>query len=49
VHYVVTEYGAVCLFGKDLLERARLLISIAHPNDRQELQKSVFEIYRVLV
>jgi 4-hydroxybutyrate CoA-transferase len=45
VHYVVTEYGSVCLFRIDLLERARLLISIAH----QHLQKSNFEIYRVLV
>ncbi len=38
VHYVVTEYGAVDLFGKTLKERAKSLISIAHPNDRAELE-----------
>jgi acyl-CoA hydrolase/GNAT superfamily N-acetyltransferase len=37
VHYVVTEYGAVNLFGKSLQERAMAMISIAHPNFREEL------------
>jgi acyl-CoA hydrolase/GNAT superfamily N-acetyltransferase len=37
VHYVVTEYGAVNLFGKSLQERALALISIAHPDFREEL------------
>jgi len=37
VHYVVTEYGAVNLFGKSLQERAMAMISIAHPNFRDEL------------
>lgn len=39
VHYVVTEYGAVNLFGKTLKERADALISIAHPADREKLEK----------
>ena len=34
VQWVVTEYGAVNLYGKSLQERARLLTSIAHPEDR---------------
>ena len=37
VHHVVTEYGAVNLFGKSLQERARAMISIAHPDFRDEL------------
>ena len=37
VHYVATEYGVVNLFGKTLEERAMSLISIAHPNFRDEL------------
>jgi acyl-CoA hydrolase/N-acetylglutamate synthase-like GNAT family acetyltransferase len=37
VYYVVTEYGAVNLFGKSLQERAVAMISIAHPNFRDPL------------
>ncbi|MCA1989511.1 MAG: GNAT family N-acetyltransferase, partial [Desulfarculus sp.] len=37
VQYVVTEYGLVNLFGKSLQERALALISIAHPDFRDEL------------
>jgi 4-hydroxybutyrate CoA-transferase len=40
VHYVVTEYGAVNLFGKNLRERAEALIGIAHPKFRDELEKA---------
>lgn len=39
VHYIVTEYGAVDLKGKSTYERAELLISIAHPDFREELEK----------
>jgi acyl-CoA hydrolase len=39
VHWVVTEHGAVNLHGKGLRERADLLISIAHPDVRQELRR----------
>ncbi len=37
VHYVVSEYGAVNLFGKSLQERAMAMISIAYPDFRDEL------------
>ena len=37
VHYVVTEYGAVNLHGKSLQERAMAMISLAHPDFRNEL------------
>ena len=42
-HWVVTEYGAVDLYGKSLQERARLLTGIAHPDDREMLEKAAFE------
>lgn len=39
VHYVVTEYGIAYLHGSSLQERAKAMISIAHPNFREELEK----------
>ena len=39
VHWVVTEYGAVDLFGQSLRRRAEALISIAHPDFRAELRR----------
>ncbi|MBK1659273.1 acetyl-CoA hydrolase/transferase family protein [Paracraurococcus ruber] len=38
--YVVTEYGLVNLKGKSAPERARLLIGIAHPEFREELERA---------
>ena len=37
VYYVVSEYGVVNLFGKSLEERAIAMISLAHPDYREEL------------
>jgi hypothetical protein len=37
VHYVVTEYGIACLFGKSMRERAIALLEGAHPKFRTEL------------
>jgi acyl-CoA hydrolase len=39
-NYIVTEYGAVDLRGKSLPERAKLLISIADPAFREELDRA---------
>lgn len=43
IHWVVTEYGIVDLFGKSLKQRARSLISIAHPDHRESLEKAFCE------
>lgn len=42
-NYVVTEHGAVDLRGRNLPERARLLISIANSDDREALDRAAFE------
>ncbi|MGA7276541.1 MAG: GNAT family N-acetyltransferase [Desulfocapsaceae bacterium] len=44
VQYVVTEYGSVNLFGKSIQERAIALISIAHPDFRDNLFEQAKEI-----
>ncbi len=47
MHYVVTEYGVAYLFGKNLRQRAKALINIAHPDDRELLEKSCFERFKL--
>lgn len=42
-HIIVTEFGWVDLTGRSLQERAKLMISIAHPDDREALDKAAFE------
>ncbi len=42
IHWFVTEHGAVNLYGKTLQERARLIISVAHPNHREALEQEAF-------
>lgn len=48
VHYVVTEYGVANLYGKNLHQRARALIEIAHPDHREELEKLAKERFNQL-
>ncbi|MDR0954039.1 MAG: 4-hydroxybutyrate CoA-transferase [Rikenellaceae bacterium] len=43
IHWFVTEYGAVNLYGRSLQERANLIISVAHPDHREELDRAAFE------
>ena len=45
VHYIVTEYGVVDLYGKNISQRAKALISIAHPDCRELLEKAASELY----
>jgi 4-hydroxybutyrate CoA-transferase len=40
VHWVVTEHGAVNLHGRSIRERSRMLIEIAHPDFRAELEEA---------
>jgi acyl-CoA hydrolase len=47
VHYVVTEYGVAYLFGKNLRQRAKALISIAHPDDREELERACYNRFKL--
>lgn len=42
-NYVVTEWGAVNLRGKTLAERAKLMISVAAPQFREELEREAAE------
>lgn len=47
IHYVVTEFGVAYLYGKNLLQRAKALIEISHPDDREMLEKATFERYKI--
>lgn len=43
MHYLVTEYGVANLYGKNLRQRAKALIEIAHPDHRESLEKAAHE------
>ena len=45
VDFVVTEYGMVNLLGRTQRQRAEALISIAHPDFREELKKEARRLY----
>jgi acyl-CoA hydrolase len=42
-HYIVTEYGIAYLYGKNMRQRAKALIDIAHPNHRETLERQAFD------
>lgn len=46
-HYIVTEYGIAYLYGKNLRQRAKALIDIAHPDDREALEKEAVERFKI--
>ena len=48
IHYVVTEFGTAYLYGKNLRQRAKALIDISHPDDREMLEKATFERFKCL-
>src|SRR5688572_47350 len=45
-HYIVTEYGIAYLYGKNMRQRAKALIEIAHPNHREALEKAAFNRFK---
>jgi acyl-CoA hydrolase len=45
-HYIITEYGVAFLYGKNMRERAKALINIAHPDHREMLEREAFERFK---
>ncbi|MEJ7913159.1 MAG: acetyl-CoA hydrolase/transferase C-terminal domain-containing protein, partial [Chitinophagaceae bacterium] len=43
IHWVVTEFGIVDLFGKNLKQRGKCLIEVAHPHHRETLEESLYK------
>lgn len=46
IHWVITEYGAVNLFGMNMEQRAKELIKIAHPDHREWLERCAYERFK---
>jgi acyl-CoA hydrolase len=49
VHWVVTEFGMTNLFGKNLKQRAKELIRIAHPDNKESLDRAFYERFKTTV
>jgi acyl-CoA hydrolase len=49
VHWVVTEFGAVNLFGLTLRQRAEKLIAIAHPDVRADLRREFASVRHIVL
>lgn len=47
VHYIITEFGVANLYGQNLRQRAKALINIAHPDDREMLDRACFERFKI--
>jgi acyl-CoA hydrolase len=47
VHYIVTEFGIADLYGKNLRQRAKALIRIAHPDYREQLEKEACDRFKI--
>ena len=45
VQYVATEFGVVDLYGKNIAQRAKALISIAGPEHRDILEEEAYRLY----
>lgn len=49
VHWVVTEFGMTDLFGKNLRQRAKELIRIAHPDHKELLDRAFYDRFNTVV
>lgn len=47
VHYVATEYGVADLHGKNIRQRVKAMIQIAHPDFREELERQAHQFYHL--
>lgn len=47
VHYIITEFGVANLYGQNLRQRAKALINIAHPDDREMLDRACFDRFKI--
>jgi acyl-CoA hydrolase len=47
VHFVITEYGIANLYGKNLKERSKELILLAHPDHRERLYREAHELRNI--
>jgi acyl-CoA hydrolase len=48
IHYVVSEFGVAYLYGKSLKQRAKALINISHPEDRETLERATFDRFKMI-
>ena len=49
VQYIVTEYGVASLYAKNLKERAKEMIKIAHPDDQNHLARQIYEHSKISI
>jgi acyl-CoA hydrolase len=47
IHYIVTEYGIAYVYAKNLKERIKALINIAHPSHRERLEEESFGLTKI--
>ncbi len=47
IHYIVTEFGIAYVYAKNLKERIKALINIAHPNHRERLEEEAFGLTKI--
>lgn len=48
-HYIVTEYGVADLYGKNIKQRVKELIAIAHPSHCESLSKQAYEMCKIKI